>query len=170
MENNLLSQKLENLLEEWKASGMPGRDTLMKTGQALLDWRASESIDGLWFETPVFATATLDDAWGHGLELIALYAKVMGMKVVPLGLEKSAEVIITACHDIRPDYLGLTVLRFDAEEDLCEVGWKIPAVTRLIAGGPIFKADPEIAVRANVHFTAKDVAAFIRFFLTQPSP
>ncbi|MBA3030819.1 MAG: cobalamin B12-binding domain-containing protein [Desulfobacteraceae bacterium] len=160
-----LKSKLEDLVDGWKTSGLPGRQTLMDMARDLLEWKKEKEITGLWAIPPVFATATLDDAWGYGLELIGAYAKVLGMKVVPLGLEKSAREIIEACHEIQPDYLGMTILQFDSEEDLCDIGRQIPDKTRLIAGGPVFKSDPDMAGRARVFFMAKNVAAFIRFFL-----
>jgi methylmalonyl-CoA mutase cobalamin-binding subunit len=168
-ENHPLKIKLEDLLESWKTGGLPGRQTLMDTARDLIDWRKAHGINGLWPEEPVFATATLDDAWGHGLELIGAYAKVLGMKVVPLGLEKTAREIMDACWKIQPDYLGMTILQFDSENDLCEIGKNLPAKTRLIAGGPVFKSDLDMARQARVHFMAKNVAEFIRFMMSDDS-
>jgi methylmalonyl-CoA mutase cobalamin-binding subunit len=165
-ENDPLKIKLEALLESWKIDGLPGRQTLMDTARDLLDWRKAHGINGLWLNEPVFATATLDDAWGHGLELIGAYAQVLGMRVIPLGLEKTARDIIDTCQDLQPEYLGMTILQFDSEEDLCEIGKNLPAKTRLVAGGPVFKSDPGMARRARVHFMAKNVGEFIRFMMS----
>jgi hypothetical protein len=166
-ENQALKSKLEDLLGSWKAKGLPGRQTLMDIARDLLEWKKTSGITGLWPVPPVFATATLDDAWGHGLEVIGEYAKVLGMKMVPLGLEKSAGEIVSACHELQPDYLGMTILQFDSEEDLFKIGKALPKKVKIIAGGPVFKSDPDLAGRTGVHYAAKDLAGFLKFFLPQ---
>ena len=162
----LFKIKLQALVDHWQDSGLPGRQTLMDTAQDLMQWKSFQSVNGLWPSPPVFLTATLDDAWGHGLELIETYAEVMGLTVISLGLEKTAAEIITGANDHNPDYLGMTVLQFDSEEELIEISRHIPERTKVIAGGPIFKSDPDIARRTGVHFTAKDVTAFVQYFLS----
>lgn len=159
-------KKISHLVRQWGKEGLPGRDTLIKTGESLLRWKHENNIKGLWQESSHFVTATLDDAWGHGLDLIELYAKVMGLHVVRLGLMMSAEEIISVCTKLNPKYLGMTVLQFDAEDDLVTIGHNLPETTQLIVGGPIFKADPDIAAHADVTFVAKDVAAFVDYFLS----
>ena len=163
---NPLRIKLQGLVDHWHVTGLPGRQTLMDTARDLTEWKQSQGVAGLWADAPVLLTATLDDAWGHGIELIEAYARVLGMRVSSLGLEKSAREIISACKEQQPDYLGMTVLQFDSEDELCEIGHNIPDKTRVIVGGPIFKSDPEIAERTRVHFAARDVTAFIQYFLS----
>jgi len=41
----------------------------------------------------------------------------------------------------------------------------LPSKTNIIAGGPVFTADPGFARRTGIHFVAKNVAYFIRFLL-----
>ena len=162
-----LKTRLNGLTDQWQAKGLPGHHTLMSIAKDLQLWKESQNINGLWPKQPLFLTSTLDDALGQGLSLIETWAAVLGFSVVPLGLEQSADTIINACVERQPDYLGLTVLRFDAEEELCEIGQHLPQKTRLIAGGPVFTADPDLARRAGVAFAAKDVTAFVNFFLSQ---
>ena len=162
---DVLKEKLKELTDQWRESGLPGRQTLMDTAQNLIQWKKDQNLSGLWQHPPVFATATLDDAWGHGLELIETFARVLGMAVVRLGLEKSTQDIIAECLEKKPDYLGMTVLQFDSEDELYDIRHHIPDNTKIIAGGPIFKSDPDIAKRAHLDFVAKDVTAFIDYFI-----
>jgi hypothetical protein len=66
---------------------------------------------------------------------------------------------------LHPDFLGMTVLQFDTEDDLILITGNLPSKTRVIAGGPVFSADPELAGRTGVHFVAKNAADFISFML-----
>jgi hypothetical protein len=164
--SKILNKKLSDLVRKWEDNGLPGRDTMVKTGRMLANWKQDGNVQGLWEHPPHLMTATLDDAWGHGLDLIELYATVAGLHVFRVGLLKSAGDVIDACRDRKPDFLGITVLQFDSEDDLCTIGRNIPADTRLIVGGPIFRADPDIAVRANVHLVAGNLAVFVKFLLS----
>jgi len=110
-------------------------------------------------------TATLDDGLGHGLEVIRMFSEVAGLEIIELGLLVAPEKIITACKKNKPDLLGLTVLQFDSEENILMISRNLASKTKIIAGGPIFTADQGFARRAGIHFTAKNVAYFIRFLL-----
>ncbi|MBI5897150.1 MAG: hypothetical protein HZB24_14495 [Desulfobacterales bacterium] len=92
------------------------------------------------------------------------------MQVIPLGLVRPADAIVAACLAHHPEYLGLTVLQLDSEEDLARVGHRLPAGTCLIAGGPAFRYDPEMALRCGVHYVAANVAYFIDFLLKRAVP
>ena len=110
-------------------------------------------------------TATLDDGLGLGLQVIRMFSDAAGLEVIDIGLLVTPEKIITACKKNKPDLLGLTVLQFDSEENISMISRKLPSKTKIIAGGPVFTADPGFARRAGIHFTAKNVAYFIRFLL-----
>ena len=110
-------------------------------------------------------TATLDDGLGQGLAVIEKYAAIIGMRLISLGLLQTPEAIIAVCHRDQPDYLGITVLQFDSEDDLITIAEKLPPITRIVAGGPVFSADPEFAERTGTHYAAKNVAYFLRFML-----
>jgi methylmalonyl-CoA mutase cobalamin-binding subunit len=161
-----LEQHLTALVKQWRITGLPGRDTLMKTGEALLAWKRENNLPGLWCSPSLFMTATLDDAWGFGLDIIELYAKITGLRVFRIGLLKSPGEIIAACREKNPDFLGMTVLQLDSADDLSEIGSNIPSHTKIIAGGPVFRADPEIARLAKIHFVAPDVEAFLEFLMS----
>ena len=120
---------------------------------------------GLWENPPLIITATLDDGLGQGLEIIRMFSETAGLEIIDLGLLVTPEKIIAACKKNNPDLLGLTVLQFDSEEDILMISKNLPSKTKIIAGGPVFTADPGFARRAGVHFTAKNVAYFIRFLL-----
>ena len=110
-------------------------------------------------------TATLDDGLGNGLEVIRLFSEAAGLEIIELGFLVTSEKIITACKKNEPDLLGLTVLQFDSEEDILMISRNLPERTKIIAGGPVFTADPEFSRRAGIHFAAKNVAYFIQFLL-----
>jgi methanogenic corrinoid protein MtbC1 len=119
----------------------------------------------LWGNPPLMITATLDDGLGQGLEIIRMFSETAGIEIIDLGLLVTADKIITACKKNNPDLLGLTVLQFDSEKDILMISKNLPSKTKIIAGGPVFTADPGFARRAGIHFTAKNVAYFIRFLL-----
>ena len=120
---------------------------------------------GLWDNPPLMITATLDDGLGQGIEVIRMFSETAGLEIIDLGLLVAPEKIIAACKKNNPDLLGLTVLQFDSEEDISMISKNLPSKTKIIAGGPVFTADPEFARRTGVHFTAKNAAYFIRFLL-----
>lgn len=127
--------------------------------------RSQLNIQGVWESAPVMVTATVDDGLGQGLAVIEKYATAIGMRLISLGLMQTPEAIIAACHRYQADYLGMTVLQFDSEDDLISIAEKLPSRTRIVAGGPVFSADPEFAERTGTHYAAKNVAAFLRFML-----
>ena len=110
-------------------------------------------------------TATVDDGLGQGLAVIERFAGAIGIQLIALGLLQSPEVIIAACRRHRPDYLGLTVLQFDSEDDLIQIARGLPSKTRIIAGGPVFTGEAGFAEQTGTHHTAKNVAAFLRFMI-----
>lgn len=120
---------------------------------------------GLWDKPPLMITATLDDGLGQGLEIIRMFSETAGIEIIDLGLLVTPERIIAECKENNPDLLGLTVLQFDSEEDILMIRRNLPSKTKIIAGGPVFTADPGFARRTGIHFTAKNVAYFIRFLL-----
>ena len=131
----------------------------------LREWKVKSGASGLWDIPPLMITATLDDGLGQGLEVIRMFSETAGLEIIDLGLLVTPEKIIAACKKNNPDLLGLTVLQFDSEEDILLISKNLPSKTKIIAGGPVFTADPEFARRTGVHFTAKNAAYFIRFLL-----
>ena len=160
-----LFTKLKHLTQQWIKSGLPSRETLLKTAEELTLWKRQHGLEGIWKLPPRLFTATLDDGIGQGIRMIELYAGIVGMQVYPLGWVQQPETIVAACKQQMPDYLGLTVLQPDSEEGLCYIGHRLPTATRLIAGGPAFKYDPELGQRCAVHYTAVNVAFFMEFLL-----
>ena len=144
---------------------MPSRSELEKAAGDLRELKMKTGGSGLWDIPPLMITATLDDGLGHGLEVIRMFSEAAGLEIIELGLLVTPEKIITACKKNKPDLLGLTVLQFDSEESILMISRNLPSKTKIIAGGPVFTADRGFARRAGVHFTAKNVAYFIRFLL-----
>jgi methanogenic corrinoid protein MtbC1 len=138
---------------------------LEKAAGELRQWKVKAGVSGLWDTPPLMITATLDDGLGQALEIIRMFSETAGIKIIDLGVLVTPEKIITACKKNNPDLLGLTVLQFDSEKDILMISKNLPQKTKIIAGGPVFTADPEFARRTGINFTAKNVAYFIRFLL-----
>ncbi len=158
-------RKLRGLSGSWRNSGIPSRQALESALAELNGWKAAQGIHGLWPEPPLMLTATLDDGLGQGLAMIRPVAEVAGLRVAHLGLLLTPELIIAACRGQRPMLLGLTVLQLDTEDDLARIGGHLPAGTVLVAGGPAFACDPDLARRCGVHWVARDAAHFIDLLL-----
>lgn len=158
-----LKQQIEQTLQQLPER--PSRNQLVDAAESLNSWKLDHGIESLWESPPLMVTATLDDGWGHGLAVIHLYAEVAGLRLIPLGLLQPPETVIAACRQHRPAILGLTVLQFDTEDDLVRIRNQIPADTRIVAGGPLFGADPELAERAGIDIVAKNATAFMTYLL-----
>ena len=160
-----LHHELERLSRDWIAHGLPTREKVISIAGYLSALKQQYTLSGLWSIPPKMLTTTLDDGFGQGIEIIQLFAKIVGLEVVPLGLLQKPEAIIAACQAHVPDYLGLSVLHLDSEDALAFVSRGVPQGTRLIAGGPAFRLDPDMASRCRVHATAANVAHFIKIML-----
>jgi methanogenic corrinoid protein MtbC1 len=144
---------------------LPSRSGLEKASGVLREWKVKTGGSGLWDKPPLMITATLDDGLGQGLEIIRMFSETAGIEIIDLGLLVTPDKIITECKRNNPDLLGLTVLQFDSEEDILMLSKNLPPKTKIIAGGPVFTADPGFAQRTGIHFVAKNVAYYIRFLL-----
>ena len=131
----------------------------------MLDWKTEQQIGGLWERPPQLVTATLDDSIGQGLKMIHLFSEVAGVVVRPLGLMQSSEHIITACHNYKPDMLGLTVLQLDTVEMLDHIAENIPDETHVLVGGPAFKLMPAAQLERKPYHVIHDVAAYVELLL-----
>lgn len=158
-------QKIEALSQQWIDQGLPSREVLVSSATSLLQWRQQHRENTLWSTAPRLVTATLDDGIGQGIDMINLFARVMGLEVTPLGLMLKPEIIMDVCRRHMPDYLGLTVLQLDSEDDLAAIGHQLAPQIRLIAGGPAFMYDKELALRCAVQYVAPNVAYFIDYVL-----
>ncbi len=163
---SLLREKLTDILNEWQESGVPPRHEMESIAVELLEWKSSQGVESLWDNPPLMVTTTLDDGLGLGLRLIHQYAEVAGLQVKTLGLYLQPGEIIDECRNLAPDILGMTVLQFTSEEDLTYVAHNLPDKTQLIAGGPVFAVDPDLADRTGVHFVARNAAEFLRYLLS----
>jgi hypothetical protein len=157
--------RLQRLSRKWIDQGLPSRQELEKAADALSGWKVRHRVRGIWTMPPSLITATLDDGMGHGLALIEQFAAVMGASVNRLGLLQLPETIIAACIEAKPDFLGLTVLQLDSDDALAMVGRNLFPGTRLIAGGPAFQYDRDMAQRCAVDHVAKNVAYFMDFLM-----
>jgi hypothetical protein len=160
-----LKKRLGQISQKWMSEGLPSRQTLKSTAESLNQWKRDHLVSGIWQNHPLMMAATIDDGIGQGIQIIECYAEVMGITVNPIGLLQNPETIIDKCHQLQPDILGLTVLQLDSEDALYRVGHNLPLKTCLIAGGPVFKFDANMAARCNVDYVASNLAYFIRYML-----
>jgi len=160
-----LQATVNALAARWREEGPPGHDALAAEADALAALSADPAAAPLWKTPPLLVTATLDDALGQGLAVIHRFADAVGLRRRHLGLTVSAETVIDACREERPALLGMTVLQFDTEADLTRIRREIPAETRMVCGGPLFKADPDLATRCGIDFVAGHVRDFLQYLL-----
>ena len=156
---------VSDLLQKWRLKGKPTREDYLAGARALETLRRQSPNHGLWPTPPLMITATLDDGWGHGLEVIEALAAAVGVAVYPLGVLQRPDAILAACRERHADLLGLTVLQFDSDDDLIEITRGLPPATTMIAGGAAFIHDPEFAARTGTQNMARDGAAFMQFLL-----
>lgn len=161
-----LRDRLQKLVTDMQTKGRPSRTELAAAVADIQQWKTEQAAAGLWPDPPLMVTATLDDAMGHGLDLIHQYSEAAGIQVNHLGLLQTPDAILSACRDLEPMLLGLTVLQFETEEDLAFIACNIPETIKIVAGGPVFKADPDLAIRAGIHRVAVDAADFLSFLLS----
>jgi hypothetical protein len=160
-----LRHKLVELSRSWRHNGLPSSQGLKAQLDALACWKSAHGAHGLWPQAPLMVTATLDDGLGQGLALIRPVAEAAGLRVMHLGLLLPPQRIIAVCHERRPALLGMTVLQLDTEEALACIGSHLPPETSLVAGGPAFAYDPDLASRCNVRWVARDMAHFLDLLL-----
>jgi hypothetical protein len=160
-----LQTAIRSLTDRWRRDGLPGPDALAAAARTLAELRESPGVIPLWQRPPRFYTATLDDALGQGLAIIHCFADAVGLRRRHLGLTVPADTVIAACRADAPALLGMTVLQFDSETDLTRIRREIPKTTRMVCGGPLFKADPDLAERCGIDFIAKDAGAFLQYLL-----
>lgn len=163
-------KEIEAVLRSWRDLGLPPRRRLMDQLEALEKKRRSLGVATLWLDRPTLATATLDDGWGHGIGVIEGCARAVGMRIVSLGLLRKPREIIDACLEMHPDLLGLTILQEESEPDLKAICDVLSSEIPVIAGGPLFSLDPDLAGRTGVSFSAKNVSEFLHFLLFDWKP
>ena len=165
---NAFRAAVGSLADQWMATGLPSRQGLDEAAGNLECLRDRLRVEGLWRQSPSMVTATLDDGLGHGLAIIEKYALAVGIRLIRLGLMQAPGAVVDACRRHQPDFLGLTILQFDTEDDLTLIANHLPRETRMVAGGPVFLGDPDFAGRTGIHYAAKNVAYFLRYMLDRP--
>jgi hypothetical protein len=155
------------VLHRWRNQGIPARGELLELADELAEFGKANGYEGLWGESlaPLLVTATIDDGWGHGIEIIDRYARALGLRTHFLGLLQAPVTIVDYCRLQLPQWLGLTVLQFDSEEVIKWICARLPAQTQLILGGPLFRVDPELAERVGAHQVARNIADFVELML-----
>lgn len=161
----LFRDYIRECIHDLRESGTASRNAYLAAADTIRERRLQQEIPGLWEHPPLMLTATIDDGWGHGLEVIHRFAEAVGLACNPLGLLLNPERIIEECRSHRPDLLGLTVLQFDSEDALKLIRKNIPKRTRIVAGGPLFRADPDFAPRTGIDAAVRDAAGFLEFVL-----
>jgi len=161
-------KEITRSLSRLTRTGRPSRNALMAEAEKLYAWRRACGVSGLWDDPPLIVTATIDDAWGHGLEVIHAFSHAAGLIIHPLGLMKPPREIIETCLRLSPDLLGMTVLQFDTEQAIQIIRREIPPRTLIICGGPLFHADPDLKTRCGINVVAANAVRFMEFLMTYP--
>jgi methylmalonyl-CoA mutase cobalamin-binding subunit len=161
----IFRDKVAGLSTQWCATGLPAGRALDDVAANLNRLREALKVKGLWETPPAMVTATLDDGIGQGLSIIEKFAAAIGMQLVPLGLMQTPQRIVDVCRQHEPEWLGLTILQFDTEDDVKFIAERLPRKTSIVAGGPVFSGDLEFARRTGVHHWAKNVAYFMQLML-----
>ena len=161
--------KLHKILDEfvtsWQNDPTISWTHIYTVGEKLLAWKTQQNIVGLWRHPPKMITATMDDAIGQGLKMIHLFSRVAGVEIIPLGLMQSKEAIIEACKNQHSDFLGMTILQFDTEEELNAIIQQIPERMEVLVGGPIFKVIPENELLNKKYIPCNSICDYLNFLL-----
>ncbi|HDL90126.1 MAG TPA: hypothetical protein ENG14_04410 [Thermodesulforhabdus norvegica] len=153
--------RLNGLLSEWEKK-KPPLWTLLKELDDLARQRKEFIIDPLVQNDVFMCTGTLDDGWGHGLQVIHKALDVLGVRYRFLGLLLDWRDVIDACQSFRPNLLGLTVLHESSEDELRRVVENIPGgITVMVGGNPCWA---ELSLWPQVIYM-QNVIKFFRFFL-----
>ncbi len=153
---------IETLLADWERHPPTRQGYLEAAEQMAARQRRGPA---LWPRPPRMLTATIDDGWGHGLEVIQALAAAVGVRVDFLGLLQTPEAIVIACRREHPDILGLTVLQLDSDDAVGHIVDRLPPQTTLVAGGAAYRYDADFAQRTRTPFVALNGAAFLQFLL-----
>ncbi|WP_143083095.1 hypothetical protein [Thermodesulforhabdus norvegica] len=151
------------VIRRWELRGLPPRWTLINTLKELKK-RRDTVVASLFESPPLILTATLDDGWGVGIEVIHAACDVLGIPYVFLGLIVSPEVIIRKCEELRPGVLGLTVLHESSLMDLKSLDQNLPENVLILVGGMWIDCR-EFSRRLKY---LKNVLDFMKFFLEPP--
>ena len=162
----MVRDHVQQLLQEWQRAGKPSREDYLKGARWLERQRSQSQYKGLWPQPPLMITATVDDGWGHGLDVMEALAMAVGITIDRLGVLQSPATILKACRERHPDLLGLTVLQFDSDDALKEIATSLPETITLVAGGAAFRYDPDFARRTATRVVARNGASFLQFLLT----
>ena len=164
-----MASALRQWVMDWCAAcshQRPTREDYLDAAREFSRQREQGGLDGLWRNPPLMVTATIDDGWGHGLQVVEALARAVGVEVHSLGVLQGSEAIVAACRRLRPRLLGLTVLQLDSDETVREIARGIPSETLLIAGGAAYLYDPDFAERTGTALVIPNGREFLRFLLT----
>ncbi|MEJ5299511.1 MAG: cobalamin-dependent protein [Thermodesulforhabdaceae bacterium] len=151
-------------LEIWEKSGIPPRWSLLEELKKLQSLRISLGLSSICENPPRLITATLDDGWGLGIEVIHMACNALGIPYNFLGLMKTPEEIVDACASDPPDIVGVTVIQEDSAEELLRLRRLLQPNILILAGGPGLKDPAEISHENNL-IIVKNVSHFIRMII-----
>lgn len=155
---------LQQRIHEWRDSGLPGRWRIVQDLQDLERLRRTIPVEAMPPPEafPLVYLATVDDGWGHGLDVIEAAARAVGARTVRLGLMRSASEILEKCARQAPHILGVTVLHAESESVIASIAQGLPHGVKFVAGGPVFHWDSDFAQRTGIHEVLEDVSVFLQ--------
>lgn len=133
---SIFLEALEKNIKKWESEGVPPRWTLIKELNELAQLRKSLGVSLTPFR---LVTATLDDGWGLGLEIIHNACNVLGISYTFMGLLKTPEEIAQLCESEKPDAVGVTVIQEETLDTLFRLRSLLSPKIKIFAGGPAIK-------------------------------
>ncbi len=149
---------LEERLRRWRAQGLPPRWSLLQELQELVALRSSLGVRHPLGRFLHLLTATLDDGWGMGIDMIHHACGVLGLSYRFVGLAKTPEEVVLHCRGERPDVVALTVLLDDTVAMVKHLRAILPGSIPLFVGGPASEAVRHEEVEGVV--VLRDLLAF----------
>ncbi len=159
---------LQDVLNSWRRE-KPPRWSMLKKLDELIERRKKAGVETL-LKGGVLTiyTATIDDGWGMGIDVIHKACDVIGLKYRFLGLLVEPDDVIGICNRDGPDFLGLTVIHESSVDDIFYIASKIPEKTTVLVGGGALGSENHIGGKSrgsNSIVVIPDVVNFFDFFL-----
>ncbi len=152
------------MLSFWQKKGLPPRWSLLQELKNLASLRLSMNISHVLPKRVSIVTATIDDGWGMGLEIIHLACDVLGIEYKFIGLMRKPEEILGHLLKEQPRFLGITLLQEDSIPLLQYIHDSTPEDLLILAGGPAFKNGLKEETMERLRIIA-NVKEFIEFMI-----
>ncbi len=160
-------KEIRTVLDSWREK-KPPRWSMLKKLEELTEARKRAGIETILSDNvSTIYTATIDDGWGMGIDVIHKACDVIGLRYKFLGLLVKVDELVNVCNQDIPDFLGLTVIHESSFDDVLYIASKIHEKTTLLVGGGALKTEnwgKGKGLGSNI-IVIPDVVTFFDFFL-----